>query len=471
MLVLAASTASALGGDVITNWNNVYLDTIRATGGAPCPISRSGPFLGISMFEAVNAIDAARNPDKHYESYQDNLPVANANSSKRAAAAAAAHRVLTLLHGSGAANPDFALQAVYDAQLASDLAGIDDSMGQKTSGVNLGVAIADSLIALRANDGYDGDDSYTPGTHAGDWRPTPDNPNNAATPHWGNVTPWGLQSGDQFRPQRFVDEFNMDMDTMMHSQAYADQINGTNGVQYGVKDFGDRNSVVRTAEQTEIAWFWANDRDGTSKPPGQLIQITEVVSEQEGLGLSSKARLFALVNMAMGDACVAAWDSKYNTPIDLWRPIDAIRESQDDGNPNTTADTQWLPLGDFTPNFPAYVSGHATFGAVHASIMADFFGTDNITFTVGSDEFGVNPGLGYDADLTRTFTSFSQAAWENAISRVFLGVHYEWDAIDANILGYDVGGYIFDNYFRLVPAPGATTLGALALLVAARRRR
>jgi hypothetical protein len=84
----------------------------------------------------------------------------------------------------------------------------------------------------------------------------------------------------------------------------------------------------------------------------------------------------------------------------------------------------------------------------HAAIMASYFGTDNITFTLGSDEFAVNPGLGYPANLTRTFTSFSQAAWENAMSRVWLGVHYYWDALDGNILGYNVGNFIFNHQLR-----------------------
>lgn len=471
--LLCAGAAASASADVIDGWHNVYLDTIRATGGPPGPISRSGAMLGVAMYDAVNAIDIARSPNKHYESYQQGIVAPNANASKKAAAAAAAHHVFTNLYGSGSANPNAALQAMYDARLASDLAGIDDSMGQRTAGVALGVSVAQNLIALRANDGNDDNTPYTPGANAGDWRPSPDLPpgTEAAGPNWGNVTPWALNSPDQFRPTRFVDDYNMDMDTMMHSQSYADQINGGGSVQYGVKDYGARDSAVRTAEQTEIAWFWANDRNGTSKPPGQLVQITQNVADQEGLGLSAKARLFALVGIGQAEAGITAWDAKYNTPIDLWRPIEAIREPEDDGNALTIADPNWLPLNDFTPPFPAYVSGHATFGATHAAIMAGFFGTDDITFTIGSDEFAVNPGLGYDADLTRTFTSFSEAAWENALSRVFLGVHFEWDAVDGNILGHNVGDYIVGNYLLRVPAPGATSLLMTGLLVGLRRRR
>ncbi len=452
----AVLTAGLLMGhsahaDIITEWNDVYMDVTRQVGGGPCAMGRSGPMVNLAMYDAVNSIDRVVNYNSSYQPYQQGLPVPSATASREAAAAAAAYTAMAALHAGHA--PSMAMiQARYDAQLAA----IPDGLS-KTQGISHGTAVGNSLLALRANDGYDADPSYTPGGQAGDWRITPDGPAvQPFTPHWGNVTPWGMLSGSQFRPTRMTDHGTMA--DMMHSADYAEQINGSMTVR-GVKELGSRNSATRTADETLAAWFWANDRDGTSKPPGQLIQITQVVSAQEGLSLSENARLFGLVGMALGDACIAAWDAKYNTPIDLWRPIDAIRETLDDGNPLTIPDPTWLPLNDFTPPFPAYVSGHATFGALHASIMSQFFGTDNITFTIGSDEFAVNPGLGYPADLTRTFHSFSEAAMENALSRVWLGVHFEWDALDGNTLGYQVGDYIFANYMQPVPEPG--TIGLL----------
>ncbi|MGD9690613.1 MAG: vanadium-dependent haloperoxidase [Phycisphaerales bacterium] len=460
LMVLSAVGASA---DVVTEWNSTYLDIIRQTGGAPCPISRDGPMFTLAMYDAINSIDRANNPGGGFESYQASLPSVAAGTSREAAGAAAAYTVMSSLHASSPANLAL-IQSRYDAQLAA----IPDSPA-KTAGVAHGVAVANGLLTQRQNDGYNADPSYTPGGHAGDWRVTPDGPNvQPFTPHWGNVTPWGLQTPSQFRPTRLTDFGSMD--NLMHSPEYAEQINGGPGVP-GVRSLGERNSATRTADETQAAWFWANDRDGTSKPPGQLIQITQAVSAQQGLDLSANARLFGLVGLALGDACVSAWDSKYNTPIDLWRPIDAIRETMDDGNALTTPDGAWLPLNDFTPPFPAYVSGHATFGAAHAAIMRSFFGTDNITFTIGSDEFAVNPGLGYAPDLTRTFTSFSDAAWENAMSRVWLGVHFYWDALDGNILGTQVGDYAYANYLRPVPAPGAAVVLAFGAAIGLRRRR
>lgn len=461
--MVVAALAGAASADVVTDWNSTYQDITRLIGGAPCPISRSGPMLNLAMYDAVNSIDAVRHPNAHYEPYQQNLPVPAASASREAAAASAAYHVMAALHGSHQPSMDL-IQARYQAQIDA----IPDS-AEKAAGMAHGIAVAQNLLTLRQNDGYDGDPSYTPGGGPGDWRITPDGPNvQPFTPHWGNVTPWGMPSGSMFRPTRLTDYGSMQ--NLLASDEYAAQINGGPGV-VGVKEFGARDSASRTADQTQAAWFWANDRDGTSKPSGQLIEITKRVSADQGLSLSENARLFGLVSLALGDACVAAWDAKYNTPLDLWRPIDAVRETLDDGNAATVADPAWLPLNDFTPPFPAYVSGHATFAGAHAAVMAAFFGTDNITFTIGSDEFAVNPGLGYDANLTRTFTSFSQAAWEDSMSRVWLGVHYYFDAADGNALGYQVGDFAFANFMRPVPAPGALAgLGGLAVIGARRRR-
>ncbi len=458
---LVALSGSAYG-DVVTDWQSAYQDVIRVTGGAPCPVSRGGPMMSLAMYDAINSIDAVNNYSSSFKPYTPGLPVPAAGTSREAAAAAAAYYSMLPLHSS---NP--ASVAIIESQYLASLSSIPDGPA-KTAGINHGYAVAGALQTYRQNDGWDADPSYSYGGHAGDFAVTPDGPNVPAfSPHWGNVTPWGMQSGSQFRPTRLTDYGSMS--NLLQSDEYTQNINGGPGIP-GVKDLGSRDSASRTAEQTEIAWFWANDRDGTSKPPGQLVEISKVVSGQEGLSLSSNARMFALVNMAMGDACIAAWDAKYNTPIDLWRPIDAIRETYDDGNPNTTPVEDWLPLNDFTPPFPAYVSGHATMGAAHAGIMAALFG-DNYAFSIGSDEFGVNPGLGYDPGLMRSFDSFSDAAWENAMSRVYLGVHYYFDSLDGNILGYDVAEWVFANNLQAVPTPGFGAAGLLGGAVFISRRR
>lgn len=454
-VVATAVLSVNASADVVTVWQRAYQQAIRYTGGAPCPVSRGGPLLALAMYDAINSIDRVNNVANSYLPYQHGLPIPPAGASREAAANAAARVILLSTYGANASC----------AALANTTYLFQDFLipgGQsKADGVAFGTAVANSLLALRVNDGYDADSSYTPGTHAGDWRQTPDGPNVPAfSPQWGRVRPWGILSGDQFRPTRLTDYGSMG--ALLTSQEYTDNINGGPGV-LEVKYVGRRDSVTRTADETEIAWFWANDRDGTSKPPGQLVDISLTVSQQFGLTLSQNARLFALVNIAMGDGCIAAWDAKYNTDIDLWRPIDAIRETQDDGNPNTIPDPTWTPLNDFTPPFPAYVSGHGTMAAAHAGVMIALFG-DNVTFTVGSDEFSVNPGLGYPPDLTRTFDHFSDAAWENALSRIYLGVHYYWDAEDANTLGYRVANWVIGhNLMRFGDLTGDGVINAADL--------
>jgi hypothetical protein len=202
---------------------------------------------------------------------------------------------------------------------------------------------------------------------------------------------------------------------MLQSSEYAAQFNE-------VKTLGRFDSTVRTPEQTEIARFWATDLDGTSKPPGQLSTITKIVSELRGLDVVQNARLFALVALAMGDAAIVAWDAKYDTSRDLWRPESAITLASTDGNAATIQDDAWLPLsndpvnGHFTPPFPAYISGHSTLGASHAAIMRRFFGSDNVTFTATTEDPNLPGGQ-------RSFNSFTEAARENARSRIHNGVH------------------------------------------------
>ncbi len=436
-LLVGATRVTA--SDVVIDWNNVLLDTIRATGGPPCPISRTQALVHTAIYDAVNSIDRLHEP------YLDFID-APAGVSADAAAAAAAHRVLTTLLP--------ARTAIYDAALAASLASVPDGAGE-TDGVTLGQTAADAILYERSNDGTQNNPPYVIGTNPGDWRPTfPDYTSSPFNPSWGNCAPWVLFAGDQFRP---TGPLGMkQMNSLLASRGYADQVNE-------VKAIGSRKSKSRTAEQTRIAFFWANDVNGTYKPPGHLNSITQVVSRDRRLKMVENARLFALINLAMGDAGIVAWDAKYNTSIDLWRPITAIRLAGTDANSRTVPDPKWEPLNPFTPPFPAYISGHAAFGAAHAAVMASYFGTDDVTFTITSeDPFYAGLGGG-----SRTYTKFSAAAWENAISRIYLGVHYRFDATDGNRAGTDLGKYVARNCLRPISRAdmdgnGAVTMADLA---------
>ncbi|MDX9910900.1 MAG: hypothetical protein RBS39_03610 [Phycisphaerales bacterium] len=469
--VAAACVAGCAGlasaQDVIELFNGVYQDAIRnETPGAlsanagPGAISRAGAMMHVAMFNAVNA------GTNKYESY-GSFEFAGANdASRQVAAAVAAHQVISSLYTSGAT------LAQSQAALNSVLASVPDGQA-KTRGIQLGQASASHIMQLRAGDGWNNTIPYTPGSSAGDWVPT--QPGDPVHPHWGNVTPWGIQSGDQFRPNRLASYGTME--NFLASQEYADNFND-------VKENGRIDRWTPADEEYQVAFFWGNDRYGTYKPPGHLNNITREFIDREwaGLGaderLEKSSRLFALLNIAMADAGIAAWDCKYNTEFDLWRPITGIRNADLDGNPLTLPDENWEPLnhvdpdGDgpmtadpFSPNFPAYMSGHATFGAAHAAIMREFFGGDSFDPMLFSTD---DP---YVEGLLREFASWEDMARENGRSRIYLGVHWQVDADDGYLAGTGAGEWIYANYLRAIPSPGGLALLGVGGLVGLRRRR
>jgi hypothetical protein len=232
---------------------------------------------------------------------------------------------------------------------------------------------------------------------------------------------------------------------------------------------GDTTPTSRTEEQTQIGIYWAYD--GTPSlcaPPRLYNQIAVQIADQMGTNAVDLARLLALINVAMSDAGSAIWESKYFYQI--WRPITGIREADPgtgptgdgDGNPDTTGDATFTPLGapasnltgpDFTPPFPAYPSGHAGFGGALFETLRRFYGTDNIPFTFVSDEFnGVtldNEGNPRDL-IPRSFSTLSQAEEENGQSRIYLGIHWSYDKTEGIAQGRRVAEYIFKRAFTKI---------------------
>jgi hypothetical protein len=224
---------------------------------------------------------------------------------------------------------------------------------------------------------------------------------------------------------------------------------------------------VRTPEQTQIGIFWAYDGTPSLCAPSRLYnQIALQIADQMRSNDVEVARLLALVNVAMADAGMAVWDSKYY--YDFWRPITGIRESDPgigptgigDGNPATIGDPCFVPLGapasnlmgpNFTPPFPAYPSGHAGFGGALFQTLRRFYGTDRIRFTFMSDEFnGITKGSNgiVRPRISRTFSSLSQAEEENGQSRIYLGIHWSFDKTEGIAQGRKVGDHVFERVFR-----------------------
>ncbi|WP_137992727.1 DNRLRE domain-containing protein [Streptomyces vilmorinianum] len=421
--------------DHVVYWNDVLQETFRQVGGAPGPLARAGAMMHGAIYDAANSARCAEGPAKCLgDAYLVKATATNgALPDVNSAIDHAAFDVLRSVF------PDHD----FDAEIADARATIPAAVtaGQRAAGTEIGQKAAVAMIAARQNDGSAPIAPYTGSTQPGYWRPT--GTGDGATPQWGTVKPFGMASSTQFRTSGPAG--HTQMSTLLPSQTYADQVNE-------VKSLGRAESTTRTADQTKAALFWANDLDGTYKPPGQLFDHTQILSRQHGITVAGNAKLFALTAFAMADAAIVAWDMKYQTAVDLWRPESAIR-LDGDGNANTTADGNWQPLSQdrngahFSPAFPAYVSGHATFAGAWAKATQDWFGTDQISWTATTEDPNA---LG----VTRSFSTISAAANENAVGRVWLGVHYRFDGTDGVSAGTNAAAHVSAN--RLGPNTAAT---------------
>lgn len=433
VLMIGAATVVAQADDVVLQWNATMREAMRLdrTASNPGWSSRAMAMINGAIYDSFMAIDRTHTP------LLVDTRVAS-DTSRDAAAAQAAYLIL---------NQTYPGQAtLFESRRSATLAAIPEGPG-KTAGLSLGELVANQYLSARANDGASASVQYMPAAGPGHWRPDPMNPDQEAWgPGWGQVRPFTLTNSRHFQPPP---------PPPMTSQEYADAFNE-------VKSLGALNSATRTAEQTEMAIFWAYDRAGMGPPPRLFNQAVSDIATQRGNSVTENARLFAMSMVAQADAGIVAWDSKFVD--DYWRPITGIREADTDGNPLTEADPNWVPLGapgagevpDFTPPFPAYVSGHATFGAAVFGSLAEFYGTDDVNFTLSSGEM---PGV------RRSFDSFSEAAEENGRSRVYMGVHWNFDDLEGRALGGQIAGWVSQNHFQPVPEPGTLALAAVALAV------
>jgi membrane-associated phospholipid phosphatase len=409
----------------------------------PTRTGRAFAIVHIAMYDAVVAINGG------FASYTGQVPSAP-TASTDAAIAQAAHDTLVAVYPSQAAQIDGLLQA--------DLAAIANGSA-KTAGITVGQEAAAAILAMRANDGSQVVEPcivlplppgcttyYSAPPIAASWQMDPISQIPfAISASWGSVTPFTLSSGSQFRvPAPPI------LTSLEYMTAWT-QVKTLGGD-------GVHTLSLRTPDQTTAGIFWSYDGSpGLGTPPRLYNQIVIQIALARTTDVVSFARLLALVNTAMADSGVAAWDSKYF--YHHWRPISGVREVQTDGNILTIPDASWTPLGaqsdtvgavNFTPPFPAYPSGHATFGGATFEILRRFYGTDNIPFTFVSDEFNgvTRDNQGNVRPLTpRSFTTLSQAEQENAQSRIYLGVHWQYDATNGINLGRNVAGWVWSHDF------------------------
>jgi hypothetical protein len=423
-LTLSLIWSGSVWADAVTDWN-ANASKPASTGCIDAlNESRMYAMMHIAIHDAVNAID------RRFQPYILDLPEIP-GTSVDAAVATAAHDVLASVLGQLSVElmPGCLPPAIEDveADYVAALGAIPDGV-LKRQGIVIGRAAAAVVLALRIADGADTkffDFDYPDGTKPGEYRSPTGSPL-ALAPGWGDISPFVLKDSAQFQPGPPYE---------LTSKKYAADVNE-------VKRRGAKEDSTRTSEETQIAYFWLESS------PLQWNRITRTVSATLALNLWENARLFALLNMALADGYVGSWETKYH--YNFWRPQTAIQLAATDGNPDTLADPEWEPL-DPTPPFPDYDSAHSVEGGAAAEVLQRVLKTDQVSFSTCSTTLleedercdGSNPVL-------RSYSSFSEAADENGLSRILVGYHFR-KAVEEGIRhGRKIGKRAVEHFLKPV---------------------
>jgi hypothetical protein len=422
-------TVAAASTNAVNDWNAIAGQAARNACLAPTtdPLheARMYAIAHIAMHDALNAID------RRYEPYAYDA-TAPAGSSPEAAVAAAAHDSLVATLGDlpaemfpptcGAAGV-----AVVDAAFVTALSAIPDGAA-KTQGIAVGHAAAESVVSLRshdhANDAPLVDVNYPQGTKPGEYKFTPGTPF-AFAPKWGAVTPFALEDSTQFASGPPYP---------LTSKRYAKDYNE-------VKRLGAVDSSARTAKQTEIAKFWVESS------PLAWNRMARTIATDRKQDMWESGRLFGLLNMGLTDGYIGTFQEKY--VYNFWRPVTAIHEADEDGNPRTEPDPNWQPLVQ-TPPIPDHDSGHSVEGGVAATIMRRVFGTDRIEFEVCSLTLDTGQTCDDPSPTLHHFSRISDAAAENGESRILVGFHFRHAVVDGIAHGKHIGNWTVRHFMEPV---------------------
>ena len=394
---------SALAG-AVEDWNAITSQTVAA---AVPPRPGPATILDFAMVHAA-VYDAVQAIEGEFEPYAVEIP--GASGSPVAAAAKAAHDVLVHLFPAQAAT---FLDPAYHDYLANN------GLAENNPGVAVGEQAAAGIIALRADDGsYPNPPppDFNGGTDPGDWRPTPPGFAPMLVTWFATVDPYTLTSPEQFRAKP-----RPALTSGRYTKDYEE-----------VKRLGRDVGSERTQDQTDLALFWA-----LNFAPQWNLALREIAVDNVG-DISDSARLFALANFAMADAGITAWDSKSH--FAFWRPVTAIQEGDNDGNPKTHGDTRWLPQL-VTPPYPDYTSGANNVTGAVTRILKLFFGTDDFTFVMTSNNpLAVPP--------TRIYERFSDAARDVVDARIYQGIHFRFADTAGRKQGRQVAKWAFKHFLR-----------------------
>jgi hypothetical protein len=396
----AASSTQSVNSAI--EWNRTLLSIVRTPGAQPATIhsTRNFAILHAAIFDAVNNID------RDFQPYAVRHPHVSRKASTQAAADQAAHDVLISLY------PTFA--PTLDSELQQDLEQIPYGR-DKTEGIEEGKDVAAAILALRSNDGSAMIlPPFVPKNQPGSYQLTPPNLAPADFIQWPQVTPFALARANEFRPgpppQLTSEDYTRSFDE--------------------VKSLGLITSTTRTADQTQIGQFWnGNIQDFWN-------EIAQTAALAHHLDLAQSAHLFAWLNISLADTTIAFFDTKYT--YDLWRPVTAIQMAGIDDNPETIADPMWVPLPIKTAPDPSYPGAHSAISAAAAEVLRLSLG-DPIALDVTSESL---------AGITRHFTSFSEAAEEAGLSRIYAGQHFRFDHNAGKRLGRQVSDSVLSTILQ-----------------------
>ena len=379
--------------NVITDWDEKAIIAVTPMSNlgntSPYMAQRMMAMVHAAMFDAVNSIE------RRYRPYLVKLP-ADLTTSKEAAAAAAAAAVLTTI--------DEKTMGEMKVALASYLAPLPEGPA-KSDGIQLGEAVAAKILEARANDGSGAPDAYRPRTAPGVYVPTAI----TISSMWPNMKPFVLDNPSQFRPRPPIS---------LESKEWAADYNE-------LTDSGGQISAKRTAQQTEIARFWLVG------PPVAYHPFVRKLVIAKRLDVVDSARLMALVSIGLTDAIIAVLDAKYH--YNFWRPITAIRNGDNDGNPATELEATWQPIAN-TPMHPEYPCAHCIQSGAVAGVVKAVFGTTEIPEIAMTSPTA--PGA------TRRWVNMTAFTEEVANARIWSGFHYRFSTRVGTEMGYQIGEYV-----------------------------
>jgi hypothetical protein len=403
---MAVFLTVAARADEVTDWHEHLLTSLVTAGSNPLVSGRDAALVSAAVFDAVNGIE------RRYAPIHVSAD-APRGASKRAAAVEAAYTILVSRYPAQATD--------LNTKRAASLAAIADGGKSIERGVAWGQAVAQAILDWRSTDGFtSAPPPYLGGSDVGQWRPTPPLFLPGLMPQFATMTPWGIGSPDQFRP---------DGPLALDSDQYTAEFDE-------VKSMGSVDSTLRSADQTDSCRFWQ-----ASTPAFLWNRVALDLIAAGDNDLSDNARLLATMNLATADSQIACWDSKYY--FEFWRPVTAIRLADTDGNDDTVVDTTWTPLL-VTPPFPEYTSGHSCASSGAATVLAAYFG-DATPFTAKSQT-----NLGW----TRSFSSFSGAVAEVADARVFAGIHFRTACAVGVEMGAGVAEYVMEHLMERLHGDG-----------------